>query len=78
MLIDNSELKSFDRSQATNIDDIVIDETKEPEERIRDYLEQVQNPYFLMVGRVLVQMSYADTPYTFNDRYKSIVMNRAD
>lgn len=71
----HQDIHTFDRSQATNIADIKIDDGKELKKRILDYVEQVRNPYFLTVGDVLVQMDYADTPYSFNDRYKRIVVN---
>lgn len=65
----------FDKSQATNIKDIKINEDEEQKKRILNYIKQVKNPYFIMVGDVLVQMEYTDTSYTFNDRYKRIIVN---
>lgn len=70
-----NSIYDFDKSQATNIKDIKINDEDEQKKRILDYLKQVENPYFIMVGDVLVQMEYADTSYTFNDRYKRIIVN---
>lgn len=75
MKTNRSEIYSIDRSQATNIADIKIDERKAIQDRVQDYLEQIKNPHYITVGNVLVQMDYADTDYTFNDRYKRAVMN---
>ena len=70
-----NSIYDFDRKQATRLEEIQINEDDEQKKRILDYLKQVKNPYFIMVGDVLVQMEYADTPYSFNDRYKRIIVN---
>ena len=75
METNRSEIYSIDRNQTTNIADIRIDESKAIQDRVQDYLEQIKDPHYIMVGNVLVQMDYADTDYTFNDRYKRAVMN---
>ena len=70
-----NSIYEFDKSQAINIKDIKINEEDEQKKRVLDYIKQVKNPYFIMVGDVLVQMEYVDTPYSFNDRYKRIIVN---
>ena len=70
-----NSIYEFDRNQAAHLEDIQINEDDEQKKRILDYVKQVKNPYFIMVGDVLVQMEYTDTSYTFNDRYKRIIVN---
>ena len=70
-----NSIYEFDRNQAAHLEDIQINEDDEQKKRILDYVKQVKNPYFNMVGDVLVQMEYADTPYSFNARYKRIIVN---
>lgn len=73
--MDRPDIYTFDRSRATNIADIRIDESKAIQDRVQDYLEQIKEPHYITVGNVLVQMDYADTSCTFNDRYKRVVVN---
>ena len=75
METNRSEIYDIDRSKTTNIADIKIDESKAIQDRVQDYLEQIIDPHYITVGNVLVQMDYADTDYTFNDRYKRAVIN---
>lgn len=75
MKANRSEIYDVDRSKTTNITDIKIDERKAVQDRVQDYLEQIKDPHYITVGNVLVQMDYADTDYTFDDRYKRAVMN---
>ena len=70
-----TEIYNVDKSKTTNIADIKIDESKAVQDRVQDYLEQIKDPHYITVGNVLVQMDYADTDYTFNDRYKRAVIN---
>ena len=75
METNRSKIYDIDKSRATNIADIKIDENKAIQDRVQDYLEQIKDPHYITVGNVLVQMDYADTDYTFNDRYKRAVIN---
>ena len=75
MKANRAEIYDVDRSKTTNIADIRIDESKAIQDRVQDYLEQIKDPHYITIGNVLVQMDYADTDYTFNDRYKRAVMN---
>ena len=53
--------------------DIEIDVSKPVEERLKSYVEQIQNPYLFKVGNTVVRVSYANTQATINDNFASLL-----
>lgn len=44
--------------------DVKIDTSKSLDERMKSYVEQIQNPYLFKVGNTVVRVSYANTQAT--------------
>ena len=74
----NVDIRTVDKSTLTDISDIKINTTKPVQERIKSYIEQVKNPYCLIVDGMVVKMAFANTEKTMNDRIKEYFQNKAE
>lgn len=74
----NVDIRTVDKSTLTDIRDIKINTTKPVQERIKSYIEQVKNPYCLIVDGMVVKMAFANTEKTMNDRIKEYFQNKAE
>jgi hypothetical protein len=66
------EMKSVDirtvkREDLVDIHDVTIDRTLPKEERIRQFVMQIKNPYCFRCGEAVVKMSFMDTERTLED-----------
>ena len=59
-----------DKLQLVNIENIVIDENKSQEERIRDFYRQIKNPYRFLCGDVIVNVIFTKNGKSFEDTLK--------
>lgn len=51
---------TVDQDKLKDIREIIVDETMPSEQRIKNYIEQVENPYCFRVGNVAVKVSFSD------------------
>lgn len=58
--LQNADLKQIDRNTIIDIEDIIIDQGKPKEERIKAFLQNTSTPYFVKHGKVLIRMSFSD------------------
>ena len=63
-----SSNKPIDRGKLKDIHSVVIDPSKPCEERIRSFVEQIGNPYCYLDNGVVVEVGYADTDVSLQDR----------
>ena len=56
-----------------DIRDVKIDRTQPVEERMKSYVEQINNPYLFKVGNTVVRVSYANTQATINDNFVNLI-----
>lgn len=61
------DIREADRNQLKDISEIQFDKKLEPDKRIRNYLEQVHNPFFVKAGEYVLQFKYADSGRDMND-----------
>ena len=59
-----------DKSQLVNIEDIVIDENKSQEERIKEFYRQIKNPYRFLCGDVIVNVIFTKNGKNLEDALK--------
>jgi hypothetical protein len=57
------------------IKDVMIDTSIPRQERIRDYVRQIGNPYRYLDDGVVVEIGYADTKVSLQDRLLSYANN---
>lgn len=75
--LENMSKMSFDeikKEDLTDINDIRIDRSLKPEERIMSYLSQVKNPYFLKKNGVAIKISFSDSGKTFQQCMEDYLM----
>ena len=66
-------IQNVDRKGLKDIKDVVIDTALPRDERVRNYVEQIGNPYCYLDGGVVVSISYANTEVSLQDRLRSYV-----
>lgn len=69
----NVDVRTVDPETLVDIMDIKIDEKLPKEERIKEYLRQVKNPYCFKVGSMVVKCSYSNDGVTIRDRFEQLV-----
>lgn len=62
---------TVDRSRLKDIRDVVIDTSKPCKERIREFIEQIGDPYCYLDDGIVVEIGYADTQVSLQDRLVS-------
>lgn len=64
---------TVDRSELKDIHDVVIDTKKPCRERIKDFISQMGSPYCYLDDGVVVEIGYANTQVSLQDRLVSYV-----
>lgn len=70
------DIGNIDRDSLVDIRDVKIDTSLPKEERIRDFIRQVKNPYLYRHGKYVVKISFADTDITLEERLADYVRAR--
>ena len=73
-ILKNVDLKEIDRDKIIDIKDIVIDMKKSKEDRIKTYLVNTPNPYFVKCGDILIRMSFSDNDVCIDDCIERYLM----
>ena len=69
----NVDIRTVDPETLVDVREIEIDEGLPKEERKREYLRQVKNPYCFRVGDVVVKCSYSNDGVTIRDRFRQLL-----
>lgn len=69
--MNDSFARTAERSSLKDIQDVVIDTSIPCKERIRNYIEQIGNPYCYLDDGIVVEIGYADTKVSLQDRLVS-------
>lgn len=67
--------QNADRSLLKDINDVVIDTSQPCNDRVRNYVRQIGNPYCYLDNGVVVEIGYADTQVSLRDRLLSYASN---
>lgn len=86
MLLDGKTLQELKRvnikevnpDELVDISEIEIDTKQSVQKRVKEYVEQVHNPYLVRVGEYVVKMGYSDCKETLNDRMKQYISKIAE
>ncbi len=73
----NTDIRTVDRESLVDIRDIKIDESLGAEEKRREFIRQIKNPYVYKQGEYVVKLSFMDTDATFTDRLKEYIEHMA-
>lgn len=53
--------EEIDKEKVVDISNITINQISTKEEKILEFLEMTENPYFVRCGNILVKMNFANT-----------------
>lgn len=70
------DIQTVDKSTLVDIRTVTINEKLPVEERIRQLVEGLHNPYCFLVGDIAVKIEYEDTEVTFEQRFERMMMNQ--
>lgn len=70
----NIDVQKVNPKDLVDISDIEINTELPKEERIRDFIRQVKNPYCFKVGSIVVKVSFAENGISLEDRLQSLLM----
>ncbi len=65
--------QSIDRSSLRDINGVVLDPSLPKEERMKSFVEQIGDPYCYLDDGVVVQIAYADTQVSLQERLDTYV-----
>ena len=71
-------IKEADPDGLVDISEIEIDTKQSVQKRVKEYVEQVHNPYLVRVGEYVVKIGYSDCKETLNDRMKQYISKIAE
>ena len=69
----NVDIRTVDPDTLVDVTQIHIDETLPKEERIKEFIRQVKNPYCFKMGDVIVKNVYSNDGVTLEERFKEYV-----
>lgn len=62
------DIRTVDRDSLVDIREVEVDQALPLEQRFAEFLRQVKNPYCFRCGKAVVQVCFADTDVTLEDR----------
>lgn len=71
-------IKEVNLDELVDISEIEIDTKQSVQKRVKEYVEQVHNPYLVRVGEYVVKIGYSDCKETLNDRMKQYISKIAE
>ena len=71
-------IKEVNPEELVDIGEIEIDMKQSVQKRVKEYVEQVHNPYLVRVGEYVVKIGYSDCKETLNDRMKQYISKIAE
>ena len=75
MMPEKFDIRSVDRSKLRNLDQVKIDTSLPCEQRVKNFVEQIGNPYCYMDGDVVVSLGFSDTGTCLKDQLKALANN---
>ena len=69
-------LDTIDRDALVDIQSVNIDTTLTKEERMRDFIRQVKNPYLYRHGKYVVKLAFSETDITLEQRLADYVRTK--
>ena len=69
----NVDVRTVDRNTLVDLNTVEIDMSKPVEERRKDFIRQVKNPYCFKVGDVAVKVSFTEDGSSFEERFQNML-----
>ena len=74
----NVDIRTVRREELADIGEVKINKKKNREGQIRDYLEQIKNPYCYKYGEYIVKIGFEDTTVKLTDRLQELILKTAN
>lgn len=71
------DLENIDRDSLVDIRSVKIDTSLSKEERMRDFIRQIKNPYLFRHGKYVVMVEFSDTDVTLEQRLADYVRTKS-
>ena len=71
----NVDVDNICRDSLVDIRDVVVNPALPPRERLANYIRQIKNPYLFKCGKMTVQVEFADTNESLEDRLKACFLS---
>lgn len=72
----NLDIRTVDADSLEYIEKVKINTDLPVQERMKEFVEQIKNPYFFRCGKLIVQVEYSDTNKTLHDCLKEFIEGR--
>lgn len=69
------DIRTVKPEDVVDIQQIKIDDGISQQEKRREFIRQVKNPYCFRVGKVIVKASYSGNGVSLNERFEELVMS---
>ncbi len=69
----NVDIRTVDKSALTDISSVKINPTDSPEKKMKDYIEQIKNPYCFLCNGYAVKVEFANTDRTIEDCFSDYI-----
>ena len=69
------DIRTVKPEEVVDIQQIKIDEGLSQQEKRREFIREVKNPYCFRVGKVIVKASYSGNGVSLNERFEELVMS---
>lgn len=69
------DIRTVDPDSLVDVNTIHIPEELTGDERMREFIHQIKNPFCYRVGNVVVKNVYSQDGVTINDRFGQLVKN---
>ena len=69
------DIRSVDRSKLQNLDQVKIHTSLPCEQRVKNFVEQIGNPYCYLDGDVVVSLGFSNTGVCLKDQLKALASN---
>ncbi len=69
------DIRTVKPEEVVDIQQIKIDDGLSQQEKRREFIRQVKNPYCFRVGKVIVKASYSGNGVSLNERFEELVMS---
>ena len=67
------DIRTIEPELLEHIENVKINTDLPVDERIKEFVRQIKNPYFFRCGKLIVQVEYSDTDKTINDCLKECI-----
>ena len=69
----NIDIRTVDKSGLVDIKNVNINPYDPPEKKMRDYIEQIKNPYCFLCNGYAVKIEFADNNRTIEDCFTEFI-----